>query len=143
MSLGRCGTCAREWNGTRECHCATCHLHFGSVSAFDRHRRDFACLPVAEITRVRTTGKPLLVAALASQKRHMAVYLQAIYADPRRRSDFEADYRATGKRLDVGASCVRFRTLDDLPLDLIGRTIAAVDASQFIADYEAGRARAK
>ena len=88
-------------------------------------------------------GKPLLVAALASQKRHMAVYLQAIYADPRRRSDFEADYRSTGKRLDVGASCVRFRTLDDLPLDLIGRTIAAVDASEFIADYEAGRARAK
>ena len=34
-------------------------------------------------------GQPLLFAALANQKRHMAVYLHCIYADPSIRQDFE------------------------------------------------------
>jgi hypothetical protein len=59
-----------------------------------------------------------MYAALASQKRYCSLYLSAVYADPERQADFEARYRETGKRLDMGKSCVRFRTLDDLPLDL-------------------------
>ncbi|MEM8557990.1 MAG: DUF1801 domain-containing protein [Bacteroidota bacterium] len=86
-------------------------------------------------------GKPLMMAALASQKRHMAVYLMGIYADEATRNDFEAAYRATGKRFDVGKSCVRFRTLDDLPLDVVGDAVAAVDVPTFIARYEAARKR--
>lgn len=35
-----CKGCGREWGGHREAHCATCHQHFGSTSAFDRHQRD-------------------------------------------------------------------------------------------------------
>ena len=58
----------------------------------------------------------------------------------RLRRFFEAQYRATGKRYDVGKSCVRFRKIDDLPLDLIGRTIAATSVDQYIARYEAARA---
>jgi uncharacterized protein YdhG (YjbR/CyaY superfamily) len=76
--------------------------------------------------------KPLMYAALASQKNHMAVYLMAVYGDEEARRDFEAAYGATGKRYDVGKSCVRFRTLADLPLELIGATIASVSASEFI-----------
>lgn len=78
-------------------------------------------------------GQPLLYAALASQKNHMAIYLSAIYAsDDDRRESFEEAYRATGKRYDVGKSCVRFRTLDDLPLALIGETVGAVPVAAFI-----------
>jgi uncharacterized protein YdhG (YjbR/CyaY superfamily) len=84
-------------------------------------------------------GRPLMYAALASQKNHMAVYLTAIYADEEARRSFEERYRATGKRYDVGKSCVRFRTLDDLPLALIGETIAAVPAEEFVARFDAGR----
>jgi uncharacterized protein YdhG (YjbR/CyaY superfamily) len=84
-------------------------------------------------------GKPLMYAALASQKNHMAVYLTSIYTDTGSAAEFELEYRATGKRYDVGKSCVRFRRLDDLPLDLIGRTIAALDVDAFIARVEAGR----
>jgi hypothetical protein len=54
---------------------------------------------------------------------------------------FTDRYRRSGKRLDMGKSCVRFRTIDDLPLDLIGETIAATTAERFIAIYEAARAR--
>jgi uncharacterized protein YdhG (YjbR/CyaY superfamily) len=77
-------------------------------------------------------GKPLAYAALASQKNHMAVYLMAIYATETDRQEFEAGYRATGKRLDVGKSCVRFRRLEDLPLPLIGHTIASCPVEEFL-----------
>jgi hypothetical protein len=88
-------------------------------------------------------GQPLLLAALASQKRHMAVYLSAIYADEERRERFEEEYRASGKRFDVGKSCVRFRSLDDLPLDVIGRAVAMTPVEAFIASYERGRSAAR
>lgn len=84
--------------------------------------------------------KPLMYAALASQKNHMALYLSSIYAHEAAAATFEEQYRATGKRYDVGKSCVRFRTIDDLPLDLIGRTIGAHPVDEFISGYEEARA---
>lgn len=83
--------------------------------------------------------KPLMYAALASQKNHMAVYLTGIYMDDGARREFEEAYRATGKRFDVGQSCVRFRKIDDLPLSLIGDTIGSVGVDEFIVRYEDGR----
>jgi len=84
-------------------------------------------------------GKPLMYAALASQKNHMAVYLTSVYSLPGQAEEFEAAYRATGKRYDMGKSCVRFRNLDDLPLELIGATIAAVDVETFVTEVEEAR----
>ncbi len=80
--------------------------------------------------------QPLAFAALASQKNHMAVYLAGIYISDDARDEFEKAYRATGKRFDVGKSCVRFRKLEDLPLDLIGETIASVPVDRLIARVE-------
>lgn len=88
-------------------------------------------------------GKPLMYAALASQKEHMAVYLTAIYADETARQKFEAAYRQTGKRFDVGKSCVRFRKLDDLPLELIGQSIAACPMPDFINRVKAAQSLRK
>ncbi len=76
--------------------------------------------------------KPLMYAALANQKNHMAVYLTGIYMDENLYQDFEKKYRETGKRYDVGKSCVRFRKLEDLPLDLIGESIGAISMEEFI-----------
>lgn len=81
-------------------------------------------------------GQPLMYAALASQKHHMAVYLSGIYGSEQLREWFEDSYARTGLRMDIGKSCVRFRTLDDLPLDLIGEAIAAVPVDAFIALHE-------
>ena len=85
-------------------------------------------------------GKPLMYAALASQARHMALYLSAIYMDATERERFEKDYKASGKRFDAGKSCVRFRRLEDLPLELIGRSIAAYTVDEFLSRVEEGRA---
>lgn len=84
-------------------------------------------------------GQPLMYAALASQRGYMVVYLSAIYADDEARTRFEKAYKSTGKRYDVGKSCVRFRTLDDLPLDVLGEAIESVPMDDFVASYQAGR----
>jgi uncharacterized protein YdhG (YjbR/CyaY superfamily) len=85
--------------------------------------------------------QPLMYAALASQKNHMAVYLSCIYSDSKQRDWFENAYKATGKRLDMGKSCVRFRKLEDLPLDLIGKAISRVDLKEFLSHYEGAKKR--
>ena len=86
-------------------------------------------------------GKPLMYAALASQKNHMAVYLSGIYISDAAREAFKAAYRETGKRLDAGKSCVRFRKLDNLPLPLIGQTIASLEVARFVDGYKAVASR--
>jgi uncharacterized protein YdhG (YjbR/CyaY superfamily) len=87
--------------------------------------------------------QPLLYAALASQKNHMAVYLSGIYTSEKARNEFEAAYKATGKPFDVGKSCVRFRKMDDLPLDVIGRTIASMSVDELIAFTEQAHSKRK
>lgn len=76
--------------------------------------------------------QPLMYAALASQKNHMAVYLMGIYSSEELRKDFEEKYKASGKKMDLGKSCVRFRKIESLPLELIGEAIAAFDVESFI-----------
>ncbi len=76
--------------------------------------------------------QPSMYAALASQKNHMAVYLTAPYGEPKIREEFQRDYLATGKKLDMGGSCVRFKKLDNLPLEVIGNYIARVPMQLFV-----------
>lgn len=86
-------------------------------------------------------GKPLMYAALANQKNHFAVYLSGIYQDDGRRDAFMEAYKASGKRLDVGQSCVRFKKLDDVPFDVIANAVAAVPMDEFVAVAKAARDR--
>ena len=84
-----------------------------------------------------------MYAALASQKNHMAVYCPRSTPTRVARKAFEQAYRATGKRFDAGKSCVRFRRLDDLPVDVIGDVIGQMPVDRFIEVYEAGRSKAR
>lgn len=86
---------------------------------------------------------PLSYAALASQKNHMSVYLMGCYGDEKLAKWFEKEFRKTGKRLDMGKSCVRFKKLDDIPLVLIGEAVAQMEVEEFIALYERARDRSK
>jgi uncharacterized protein YdhG (YjbR/CyaY superfamily) len=79
--------------------------------------------------------KPLMYAALASQKNHMAVYLTTVYQNDDDEDWFRERYEATGKKLDMGKSCVRFKKLDQLPLDLIGEVIAKTSVDDFLDQY--------
>lgn len=85
--------------------------------------------------------QPLSYAALAAQKSHYALYLTAPYQEPGQASWLKAEFEKAGKKLDMGKSCLRFRKLDDLPLDVVGRAIASTPPDAFIAQYEAARAK--
>jgi hypothetical protein len=82
-------------------------------------------------------GQPLCIAGLASQKRHMAVYLMGVYGDPATARWFAGEYGKSGKKLDMGKSCLRFRSIDDVALDVVGKTIARVPPAALIAAHEA------
>lgn len=84
-------------------------------------------------------GQPLALAALASQKQHLSLYLNTVYGDPQTETWFKGRYAASGKKLNMGKSCVRFKHLDDLPLDVIGELIARADVDTYVARYEAVR----
>ena len=88
---------------------------------------------------VTYNGQPLGVAALASQKRHLSLYLMGIYGDDGESSWFRERWAETGKKLDMGKSCVRFRRLDDLALDVVGEAIARTSVDDFIDVYERSR----
>jgi len=81
--------------------------------------------------------QPLPFASLASQKNHMAIYLMCIYSDPEHEAWFRAAWAKTGKKLDMGKSCVRFKKLDDVPLAVVGQTIQRVPVKKYIDRYEA------
>ena len=83
--------------------------------------------------------KPLLYAALASQKNHMAVYMSGIYMDENLLKKFTENYKASGKKLNMGKSCVRFTKIENLPLDVIGNAIASYTAESFLDFYKESR----
>ena len=75
-------------------------------------------------------------AALGSQKNHMAVYLMCVYGEPKTNQWFREAFQAAGKKLNMGKSCVRFKKLDGLPLDVIGRVIARTPVEKYIGCIE-------
>ncbi len=87
--------------------------------------------------------QPLSYVALASQKNYISLYLMGIYADDASRQWFLDQYAASGKKLDLGKACLRFKALDDLPLDLVARAVARTSVADFIRLYEASRPPAR
>ncbi len=79
--------------------------------------------------------QPLPFASLASQKNHMAVYLMCVYGQPEQEQWFREAWAKTGKKLDMGKSCVRFKKLEDVALDVIGEAIRRMPAKKYIAHY--------
>jgi Domain of unknown function (DU1801) len=84
-------------------------------------------------------GQPLGLVGLANQKQYVSLYLNSVYGDRDTEAWFRERWAASGKPLNMGKSCVRFRRLEDVPLDIIGETIARADLDVFIAHHEEAR----
>ena len=83
--------------------------------------------------------QPLPFAGLASQKQYMSLFLMSVYGcdDPDGKPTgegawFRKAWEKTGKKLDMGKACIRFKKLEDVPLDVIGEAIARVPARKYI-----------
>ncbi len=87
--------------------------------------------------------QPLPFAALASQKNYMSLYLMCVYGDTDHSKRFRDAWAKTGKKLDMGKSCVRFKKVEDLALDVIAEAIKAVPANKYVAYCEAALAASK
>ena len=85
-------------------------------------------------------GQPLVYAALAAQKNHNALYLNCTYGSEERTEQLRDRFAASGRKLDMGKSCVRFRTSDDLDLDAIADAIGAVTPEEYVAETNATHA---
>jgi hypothetical protein len=85
--------------------------------------------------------QPLGYAALAAQKNYYALYLMSPYMDPAQKEGLRDEFKKAGKKLDMGKSCLRFKKLEDLPLDVVGRVIASTAPKEYVARYEAVRAQ--
>ena len=102
-------------------------IQFGAISW---------CVPESVLPAKEVYNKqPLCLTSLASQKNHMAVYMLHIYGDRMLRTWFEKAYKDAGKKLDMGQSCVRFKTLDALPLEVIGEAMTKVTADRYADAY--------
>ncbi len=84
-------------------------------------------------------GQPLNYIGLAAQKQKNSLYLMGVYADPAALQDLLEAYARSGLKADIGKSCLRFRTAQDLPLEKIGELIASMPPEKFIAMYEKSR----
>jgi len=84
-------------------------------------------------------GRPLMYAALASQKNYFVLHLMGAHGCPTDLQRISDAYKKAGKKLDMGKGCLRFKTLDELPLDAIGNLIGAFSPMQFAAFCERTR----
>jgi hypothetical protein len=105
-------------------------MQYGMIGYFVPHKvypNGYHCDP----------NQPLPFAGLASQKNHMSLYLMSAYGEGPEEGWFRAQWAKTGKKLDMGKCCIRFKKLDDLALDVIGEAIRRVPAADYVARYEA------
>ncbi|MBA3547906.1 MAG: DUF1801 domain-containing protein [Nannocystis sp.] len=105
-------------------------MQYGMIGYFVPHRlfpAGYHCDP----------RQPLPYAALASQKNHMAIYLMSAYGDADHENWLREAWAKAGKKLDMGKSCIRFKRVDDLALDVLGEAIRRVPARAFIERYQA------
>lgn len=84
-------------------------------------------------------NKPLVYCALANQKNYISLYLSCVYVDKKTRKDFEDSYKKSGKKLNAGASCIRFKKLEEIPFDVVNKAIKKFSVNKFIEIYETSR----
>jgi hypothetical protein len=118
-------------------------MQYGMIGYYVPHRvypRGYRCDP----------KQPLPFASLASQKNYMSLYLMSVYCgcvDDSPANEharwFREAWARTGKKLDMGKACIRFKKVESLALDVIGEAVKRVPASRYIEFCEASFARSR
>ncbi len=104
-------------------------MQYGMIGYFVPHRifpAGYHCDP----------RQPVPFVSLASQKNHMSVYLMCVYMG-QTEDAFRKAWLKTGKKLDMGKCCVRFKKLEDVALDVISDVVRNTKAKAFIERYQA------
>jgi uncharacterized protein YdhG (YjbR/CyaY superfamily) len=83
--------------------------------------------------------QPLGYIGLAAQKNYNALYMMRVYGDKQQEKKLRDAFQKQRKKLDIGKSCIRFKSSDDLPLDAIGELVASTTPKDWIALFETSR----
>lgn len=81
--------------------------------------------------------KPLSYVGLAAQKNYNSLYLMSVYQDPADYQELMEAFARMGVKPDMGKSCIRFKNLDQLPLETIARLIAKKSVQDFVVTTKA------
>ncbi len=87
--------------------------------------------------------QPLAIISLGAKKNYYTLHLVGGYNNSHLRSQLENRYKVAGKKLDMGAGCLRFKNIEDLCLEAIAEVIASVSVEQYIAAYESVKKKKK
>ncbi|MBL8755545.1 MAG: DUF1801 domain-containing protein [Planctomycetes bacterium] len=87
--------------------------------------------------------QPLPFGGLAAQKNACSLYLMPLYMESPLLKWFQAEWKKTGKKLDMGKACIRFKKADDLALDVIAGVLKKVGVQNYIDTYVGLRGEAK
>jgi uncharacterized protein YdhG (YjbR/CyaY superfamily) len=83
------------------------------------------------------TNLPLPFISIASQKNFIALYHMGIYANEALLNWFVNEYpKYCAQKLDMGKSCIRFKKVESIPFDLIGKLVSKITVNQWIELYE-------
>jgi hypothetical protein len=103
-------------------------MQYGMVGYFLPHRifpPGYHCDP----------SQPLPLGGLASQKSHLSLYLMSLHANSQEETRLKAEWAKTGKKLDMGKCCIRFKTVESLALDVIAAHLRRLTAASYIETY--------
>jgi hypothetical protein len=79
--------------------------------------------------------QPLNFLMLGSEKNHMAIHAMCLYGNTELLAWFQDEWKNSGKKLDMGKGCIRFKKLDDLPLDVIAKLVAKMPVPAYLEWY--------
>ncbi|MEY4458635.1 MAG: hypothetical protein RIS25_1228 [Actinomycetota bacterium] len=75
--------------------------------------------------------QPLAAIAVASQKNYISFYLSSIYASDELTAEFHERWGRSGKKLNMGKSCIRFTSLNHADLETLGWAASLMNPQQF------------
>lgn len=92
-----------------------------------------------EVSGPTYNNQPIGPVAIAAQKNHISLYLLSIYASKKLTAEFQKRWLASGKKLDMGKSCIRFKTLEQADLETIAWAVGLLDPIEFSEMYQKAR----
>lgn len=103
-------------------------IQYGAIGYYVPHRvfpEGYYCDP----------KQPLPFGGIASRKGYIALGFMGLVWHPGGDGWFRKAWKKTGKKLDMGVACIRFKKVEDLPLELIGKAVKDLTVKKFIANY--------
>ncbi|MCO4793284.1 MAG: hypothetical protein KC493_06225 [Bacteriovoracaceae bacterium] len=80
--------------------------------------------------------KPLMFASLSNRKANMTMTLTAVYNDPKIKNSFIENCSNKKNKLETKRACIKFKSIDEIPLKLIGTSLKKIKQDKFVKNYE-------